>query len=96
MGRLRVFLPLKTKMANSETISAWLLEKLGKGKELPDDVCSSSYFELGLIDSFGVIELIDELEEEFSVRFTEAHFQDRRFATVDGLVEIILEIQNGK
>jgi len=50
-----------------------------------------NYFDKGVIDSFGAIELIEEVETEFSIRFTEQDFQDRRFATIDGLTEIIHE-----
>ena len=82
-------------MTDSDVIRSWLVEKLGKGKELPDDACSRSYFDLGLVDSFGVIELIEDIEANFSIQFTEDHFQERRFATIDGLTAIILEIRDG-
>jgi len=82
-------------MTDSDAIRLWLLEKLGKGKDLPDDACSLSYFDLGLVDSFGVIELIEDIEANFSIQFTEDHFQERRFATIDGLAEMILEIKDG-
>lgn len=82
-------------MTDSDAIRSWLLEKLGKGQELPDNACGQSYFDLGLVDSFGIIELIEDVESEFSIQFTEDHFQERRFATIDGLTQIILEIKNG-
>ena len=48
-----------------------------------------SYFELGLIDSFGIIEFITAIEADFSIQLTPSHFQDRRFATIKGLANII-------
>jgi D-alanine--poly(phosphoribitol) ligase subunit 2 len=53
------------------------------------DLANGNYFEAGLIDSFAVIELIEAIETQFEIRFTEVHFQDRRFTTVGGLAEII-------
>jgi acyl carrier protein len=55
---------------------------------------SKNYFEEGWIDSLGIMYLIMEIEKKFAVKFTENHFQDRRFPTITGLSEIILEILN--
>lgn len=52
-----------------------------------------NYFDAGVIDSFGTIELIEEIETRFDIRFDERDFQDRRFATLGGLAEVILEKQ---
>ena len=56
---------------------------------------SDDYFEQGVIDSFGVIELIEDIEDEFQIQFSEDSFQDRRFPTIGGLSEIVSEIKNG-
>ncbi|MBV7298630.1 acyl carrier protein [Enterovibrio paralichthyis] len=53
----------------------------------------SNYFEQGLIDSFDVIMLMDFCESEMSVTFSEVQFEDRRFSTIDGLVDIIQELK---
>jgi len=50
-----------------------------------------NYFITGVIDSLGVIELIEDIEKMFKVRFTENDFQDRRFSSVSGLAEILSE-----
>lgn len=50
-----------------------------------------SYFEAGVIDSFGTIELIEDIETQFGICFDERDFQDRRFATLGGLSALILE-----
>ncbi|MBI4308465.1 MAG: acyl carrier protein [Chloroflexi bacterium] len=50
-----------------------------------------NYFEAKLIDSLGVIELITEVEDHFGISFTDRDFQDRRFSTIGGLEEIIME-----
>ncbi|WBA07884.1 hypothetical protein [Salinivibrio kushneri] len=52
-----------------------------------------NYFEQELIDSFDVIMLIEYCESEFSIVFSETQFEDRRFSTIDGLSEIIIEMK---
>jgi acyl carrier protein len=49
----------------------------------------ANYFEINAIDSFGVIEMIEAIEDHFKVKFRQHDFQDRRFATIAGLAEII-------
>jgi acyl carrier protein len=51
------------------------------------------FFAAGLIDSFGVIELLSAVEEHFAIHFSDLHFQDRRFPFVGGLADIIREIR---
>lgn len=68
-------------------ISAWFAERAPDVALQPTD----NYFERGAIDSFDVIVLVEEIEAHFNIRFAEVEFQDRRFATIDGLAEIILE-----
>jgi len=52
-----------------------------------------NYFEANLIDSFDVIMLMEFCESEFGVVFSETQFEDRRFSTITGLSEIIVELQ---
>tara|TARA_A100001388_G_C28616302_1_gene425350 strand:- start:91 stop:354 length:264 start_codon:yes stop_codon:yes gene_type:complete len=56
-----------------------------------EDLENRNYFELGLIDSFGIIILIEEIESYYSIRLTEKHFEQRKFSTIAGLAEIIEE-----
>ena len=76
---------------------AWLLEWFkSRGtlvQEAALDGTDHNYFEAGLIDSLGVIELISDIESSFGITFTEQHFQDRRFSTVDGLAEMMCSIR---
>jgi len=53
------------------------------------------YFEVQWIDSLAVIELIEAIEQKFSVRFSETNFTDRRFSTLSGLATIIGELRGG-
>ena len=66
---------------------AWLVDWFaGRGHRLTRE---QNYFEAEAVDSFGVIELIEACETEFRFSFGERDFQDRRFATIAGLAEII-------
>ena len=48
-----------------------------------------NFIESGVVDSFGVIILVEEIEKEYGFRFEDKDFQDRRFSTINGLAEII-------
>lgn len=48
-------------------------------------------FVVGAIDSLGVIELIEDMEQTFSVRFSQDDFQDPRFVNIGGLAEMLKE-----
>lgn len=69
----------------------WLIIWFSQKSEIPLRVEDKNYFEIGLIDSLGVMELIEDIEKEFRIRFTEENFQDRRFSIIAGLSEIIAE-----
>ncbi|MDR3670060.1 MAG: phosphopantetheine-binding protein [Holophaga sp.] len=47
---------------------------------------SVSLFESGLIDSFGILELIASLEEELGVKVPDSELLPSRFETVDKIV----------
>lgn len=75
---------------------AWLEQWFrSRGAVVPGNVASTtgtSYLEAGLIDSLGVVELIEDIEQTFAIRFEADHFQDRRFPSIEGLAEIISEL----
>ena len=70
----------------------WFEQREAAGAGWSEPWVDTNYFQAGLIDSLGVIELIADVEQHFGITFDESHFQDRRFATVGGLGEIINEI----
>ncbi len=47
------------------------------------------YVSSGLVDSFGILELIVEIEKVFSLRFTSGDLEDPRFKNVGGLIQIV-------
>jgi acyl carrier protein len=81
-------------VADDEVVK-WLIEYLSLEDPFTDNMLEENIFESGWIDSFQTIILIEELENAFSVSFTEAVFLDRRFMTVGGIAHIIGELSDG-
>ena len=76
-----------------EDIINWLINWFGENSMMEKEeirlFTSESYFEKGLIDSFVFIQLIEDIEEEYQIEFGNEQFEDRSFATIEGLAEII-------
>lgn len=70
---------------------AWLLDWFKNRTPHIELNPDENYFDAGVIDSFGVIELIEELENTYAVSFTQDDFLDRRFSSVSGLTELLTE-----
>lgn len=49
----------------------------------------TNYLEQGWIDSLKFVSFVSELEENFKIIFSNDEFQNRDFATINGLVKII-------
>lgn len=71
--------------------SGWLFDWFKQQAPQVQLRADDNYFEVGAIDSFGVIELIEDMEKAFLVRFSQDDFQDRRFPTISGLAAILVE-----
>ena len=71
-------------------IKEWILEYFIENSDEKTKIDTEvNYMEIGIIDSFGLIEFIEELENEFSIKFTNDDFSNRKFVTVGGLTEIV-------
>jgi len=74
-----------------EWIISWF-EKHISGKAIKvRQHTDDNYFDKEWIDSLSFIAFVNDLEEEFKVRFSNDDFQDKRFSTVDGLAKLIEE-----
>jgi acyl carrier protein len=69
----------------------WIIEWFARQEPQIKLELNENYFSSGAIDSIGVIELIEAMEQTFSVRFSQDDFQDERFVTISGLSEMINE-----
>ncbi len=82
-----------TSISSSSDIQAWLVEWV---KERNPDVEPSpreNYYDAGLVDSFGIIELIEEIEHTFDIMFDDDDFTLREFRTIEGLSRLIHQKQ---
>lgn len=73
----------------------WFVENSDFSKEDVESNLDSNYFEQGWIDSFSFINFISDMEEKFEISFSNDEFQNREFATVNGLAKIIEGKING-
>ena len=70
-------------------LQTWFQEH---GQAIQPDV-NDNFFDIGAIDSLGLIELIEDIEQAFEITFTQEDFLDRRFSSITGLAEILAEKQ---
>lgn len=60
----------------------------GDSSRLPDD--SASLMDLGLIDSTGILELIEFLEEEFGIQVREEETLPHNLGSIDALTGYVI------
>ncbi len=48
-----------------------------------------NYFMKGWIDSLKFISFISDIENKFNISFSNDEFQDRKFATINGIIQIL-------
>jgi acyl carrier protein len=81
-------------------IKSWVVNWFIKNSNIEEDKIyqslSSNYLLDGWIDSFKFISFITDIEEHFNITFSNEEFQDRSFATIKGLSEIIGEKNHEK
>jgi D-alanine--poly(phosphoribitol) ligase subunit 2 len=75
-------------------VISFLVERAGRlgfdGLEVDGDF---DFFESGLLDSFGLIELIDSVESSFNLQVDFTDMDPDAFTTVDGLVKSLLSTE---
>jgi acyl carrier protein len=81
--------------ADVPTVETWLRNWLAKRAPGVTVDAAANYFESAAVDSFEAINLIEEAEAEFGIRFRQTDFQDRRFATIAGFGQIVRERRQG-
>lgn len=72
-------------------IEAWIMDWFqDKSPDTNLDI-NDDYFEKNAIDSFGIMELITDIETHYEITFSQDDFQDPRFANIEGLSNILME-----
>lgn len=71
----------------------FIVNYLQREYELPKgiDILKFNYVESGYIDSFGLIQFIATLEDEYQIEFTDAELQNPEIKTIGGLMKIMSE-----
>ena len=73
----------------------WIVEYFEQhGKlngETAEELLDANYFELELLDSLGVVQMIVGIEDDLGVRLESPHMQDPRFCSIRGLAAIVDE-----
>jgi len=72
-----------------EWLITWFEKNSDLSKEEIEGKFEDDYLAKGWIDSFKFVSFITEIEEEFKITFSTDEFQNRAFATLDGLSKII-------
>ena len=70
-----------------DQLTSWLSERSCGMRPQKDE----NYLESGVIDSYGLIMLIEDIEDRYSFQFDIRELQDVRFTTVSGLAGFIYE-----
>jgi acyl carrier protein len=80
-------------------INDWIIEWISTNSNVSKskivENTNANYFERQWLDSFTFINFITDIEKEFKISFSNEEFQNRDFATIDGLIKIIESKING-
>lgn len=78
-------------MLLQEDIKKWLIQwfqERNPGVTINED---DNYYAKGMIDSFGIVELISEIEATFDISFDDDDLKSPDFRTIEGLLKIIIK-----
>lgn len=97
MDQVREFVFIKDKVMEDvkNWLIDWFVENSNFTKNIIEENTDKNYFEQQWIDSFLFINFISDLEEKFEISFSNSEFQNREFATINGLTAIIKGKLNG-
>lgn len=81
-------------------IKTWIIDWFVRNTAVKQDEILKNlhedYFSKGWIDSLKFISFITDLEDKFNIVFSNDEFQNRTFATINGLTQIMENKINGK
>jgi acyl carrier protein len=82
-------------MNSKSWIIQWFVNNSNLEENEINENLEENYLIKGWIDSLKFISFISDIENEFKISFSNDEFQNRKFATVNGIVKIIEEKTNG-
>lgn len=74
-----------------DKIEHWIIEWFKEHNSNPqlNIPCDIDFYNQGILDSFGIIELVDAIEQHFTITFSDEDFQTPDFKTITGLKRLI-------
>lgn len=82
-------------MKNAEE---WIIKWfVNNGKMSEKEVIANinkNYIDIGLVDSFGFLQLLSDIAEEFEMEFSDEDFSNEKFFTISGLSELLRGMNN--
>ena len=82
------------KLDIKNSIVNWFLKNSNVNKEDIEKNFNSNYLEVGWIDSLQFVSFISDIENKFKIRFQNDEFQNKKFASINGLTELIEKKMN--
>ena len=80
---------------NQETvikeILAFIYESNPVAKEHGKLPLDESLYELGILDSFGIIELVDYIEQHWTVKVLDSEITKEKFGSINKMANLIME-----
>lgn len=74
----------------------WFIEHSSINKDEIDSAKLKNYLNEGLLDSLSFLELISKSEDYFNIKFTDEDFENEKFYTISGMIDIIeMKVNNG-
>lgn len=83
-------------MKNREEIQEAILNFLSSKGRIPgeseEERLKCEYLNVGVLDSFGMVEMVLELERRFGIRFSPRHMQSDEFRSIAGLIGLVEQL----
>ena len=74
-----------------DAVVQWFVSHTSLTEDEIRKMANESYFEKGWIDSLAFISFVNDMEQQFGIRFSNSEFQGRAFSTVVGVTKVIEE-----
>lgn len=78
-------------MTTTEWVIDWFQSHSSESEETIRQSMTANYMELGLIDSFGFVQMLSDIDDEFDVMFVNEDFLNPEFQNIEGLIRLIDE-----
>ena len=70
---------------------SWLIQWFKEKIKITQCDLDANFFNNGILGSFEVLMLLTDIESHFKVSFSDARLTDKRFSSINGLADIIME-----